>query len=62
MLTSGEVLQLLQAHGLALSALPSAPLDSLLGSEMNHGTLAGVPGGSGNTHNPTPFHSMDQAC
>ncbi|BDA43699.1 Cytosolic iron-sulfur assembly component 3 [Coccomyxa sp. Obi] len=46
-LTSGEVQQLLEAHGRALSELPSAQLDSLVGGIEEDGQLYGLPGGSG---------------
>ena len=46
-LTSGEVQQMLEAHGRPLGELPSAPLDSLVGSVQEDGQLYGLPGGSG---------------
>ncbi len=46
-LTSGEVQQLLEAHGRALSELPSARLDSLVAGVEEDGQLYGLPGGSG---------------
>lgn len=46
-LTSGEVQQLLEAHGRALGEIPSAPLDSVVPGLPNDGQLYGLPGGSG---------------
>ena len=47
MLTSGEVQQLLEAHGRPLSELPSARLHSLVAGIEDDGQLYGLPGGSG---------------
>ena len=47
-LTSGEVQQLLSAHGASLAAAPEeAPLDSLVPGLPDDGSLYGLPGGSG---------------
>lgn len=46
-LTSGEVQQLLEAHGRALSDLSAAPLDALVTGAQQDGRLYGLPGGSG---------------
>lgn len=46
-LTTGEVQQLLEAHGRPLTELPSAQLDSLVGGIEQDGQLYGLPGGSG---------------
>eukprot|EP00899_Mesostigma_viride_P002129 jgi/Mesvir1/11917/Mv00255-RA.1 len=46
-LTSGEVLELMQRKGLELPAVPPAPLDTILTNVDESGQLYGVPGGSG---------------
>jgi len=53
-LTSGEVQQLLEAHGRALSDLPAARLDSLVPGTQQDGRLYGLPGGSGSLSFPLP--------
>lgn len=47
-LTSGEVQQLLQAHGRELSDIPAAPLDPMVPGVHDSQQLYGLPGGSGN--------------
>ncbi len=46
-LTSGEVQLMLEVHGRPLGELPSARLDSLVGSVPEDGQIYGLPGGSG---------------
>ena len=47
MLTSGEVQQLLQAHGRPLPKIAAAPLDTLVPGVQDDPRLYGIPGGSG---------------
>ena len=46
-LTSGEVLQLLEAHGKGLGDINCVPLDTLVPGVDDGGGLFGLPGGSG---------------
>jgi hypothetical protein len=46
-LTSGEVQQLLEAHGRSLGDIPQSPLDCLVPGVPEDGRLYGLPGGSG---------------
>ena len=47
MLTSGEVQQLLQAHGRPLPDIAEAPLDTIVPGVQDNPRLYGIPGGSG---------------
>ena len=46
-LTTGEVQRLLDERGVALPALPEAPLDDLVSGAPEHSRVYGYPGGAG---------------